>query len=134
MTWAAALRLAPYVVAGVLALLLQSTRAELATTRLEAKVDVAHAERDLAQKEAAGATRMAQAADAYAVRTASVQPLIVRSTDTVTRYAETPAGRAVCAAPDRVHGIDQLDADLFAPAAAARGARAVQANAGAATD
>ena len=78
----------------------------------------------------ANATRLATAADAYAQRTAALQPLIVHSKDTVTTYAQTPAGSAACSAPERVLGIDGLDAALFTPPATG-GAVALPADAGA---
>jgi hypothetical protein len=59
--------------------------------------------------------------------TAALQPIVVRSTDTVTRYADIPAGHALCLAPDRVSRLDQLDRELFPPIAAGAGAGAVPA-------
>ncbi|KQO50662.1 hypothetical protein [Sphingomonas sp. Leaf257] len=62
--------------------------------------------------EARFARQQATAAQTYAASLASRQPLIIHSKDTVTRYAQTDAGRALCRAPDRVRDIDALDALL----------------------
>lgn len=60
------------------------------------------------------AERQATAAQAYAVTLAARQPIIIHSRDTVTRYAQTPDGRALCLPADRVRGA-QADRDaLFA--------------------
>lgn len=77
------------------------------------------------------AMQIAQAATAYADRIAAREPIIVRSTNTVREYAQTDAGRAVCLGADRVRGIDDLDAALFAPdpAGAGGGTGAVPADA-----
>jgi hypothetical protein len=48
----------------------------------------------------------------YATTLAARQPLIIHSKDTVTRYAQTDAGRILCRAAERVRDIDALDADL----------------------
>ena len=117
--------------------------AALAITLLVAKADARHwhkqadnyrlqievARREASDAAAANATRGAQAADAFAARAAALQPLIVRSTDTVRTYAETPAGRAACLDADRVRGLDALDASLAVPAAPGGGAGAVRADA-----
>lgn len=63
--------------------------------------------------------QLTRAAEDYANRTAAMQPIIVRSTNTVERYAETPAGRALCLTPDRVLGIERDAAALFAATAGA---------------
>ncbi|MDK8186737.1 MULTISPECIES: hypothetical protein [Sphingomonas] len=62
--------------------------------------------------EARFARQQATAAQTYAAALAARQPLIIHSKDTVTRYAQTDAGRAVCRDADRVRDIDALDADL----------------------
>lgn len=64
------------------------------------------------------AQQQAAAAQTYAATLAARQPLIIHSKDTVTRYAQTDAGRVVCRAADRVRDIDALDADLAGPPAA----------------
>ncbi len=66
------------------------------------------------------------AAQNYAASLAARQPLIIHSKDTVTRYAQTDAGRVLCRAPDRVRDIDALDALLARdPTASGRSGRAV---------
>lgn len=62
--------------------------------------------------EARFSRQQASAAQTYAAALAARQPLIIHSKDTVTRYAQTDAGRAVCRDADRVRDIDALDADL----------------------
>lgn len=135
MTWIAAGRLAlrfgPYIAIALLLAALGVTRATLDHVRMQAKVDVGAAALASAKHDLENANRTNSAVASYADRTAALQPIVVRSTDTVTRYAETPAGRAACAAPDRVSGIDQLDAQLFGAAAAGRSDRPVPADAGA---
>lgn len=121
-------KIAPYVAIAGLAIALLITRGTLDHVRMQARLDVGAAQLASAQHDLANANRTTAAVATYADKTAALQPLIVRSTDTVTRYAETPAGRATCAAADRVSGIDQLDASLF-PAAGAR-AGAVPADTG----
>ena len=72
------------------------------------------------------AQQQASAAQTYAATLAARQPLIIHSKDTVTRYAQTDAGRALCRAPDRVRDIDALDALLARdPAAPGGSGRAV---------
>jgi hypothetical protein len=125
-------------VAGGLAL------AALAIALLLAKADARHwkkradacqlrteiAAREAAEATAANATRATRAADDFAARTAALQPLIVRSTNEVIRYAETPAGRGACLPADRVRGVDALDAALRAAAPASGGAGVVPADPG----
>lgn len=53
------------------------------------------------------------AVENYADRLAAVQPIILRSKETVERYAETPAGNTLCLAPERVLGIEQDRAAEF---------------------
>ena len=130
--WRLALKLAPWIaIAGLLAAL-QLTRGTLARARLEHAAELAGLDAAAARQSAANSDRVARAADAYATRTAALQPLIVRSTDTVRTYAETPAGRARCLDADRVRGIDALDAALGAPEAAGGGDGAMHPDAGAA--
>lgn len=94
--------------------------------------DVARIEQ-LADQRVAGERRVTDAVAAFASRAAALKPLILTSHDTVTSYAQTPAGAALCLAADRVSGIDALDASLFPPAAAASaGAGTVHADPGAA--
>ena len=56
--------------------------------------------------------QQAAAAQTYAATLAARQPIIIHSKDTVTRYAQTDAGRAICRDADRVRDIDALDAAL----------------------
>ncbi|CAN5367087.1 hypothetical protein BH10PSE14_BH10PSE14_04190 [soil metagenome] len=65
----------------------------------------------------ADAQRVTAAVADYADRAAALQPIILRSHDMVTTYAQTPAGTARCLSPDRVLGLDAYDHALF-PAAA----------------
>ncbi|WP_454280465.1 hypothetical protein [Sphingomonas sp. Marseille-Q8236] len=76
--------------------------------------------------EARFAQQQAAAAQTYAASLAARQPLIIHSKDTVTRYAQTDAGRALCRDADRVRDIDALDAALARdPATASRSGGAV---------
>jgi hypothetical protein len=60
------------------------------------------------------ADRLATAAQGYAADLANRQPIILRSRDTVTRYEQTDAGRALCLAADRVRGAAEDRNALFA--------------------
>ena len=113
-----ALKLAPFVAIVALAVALMLTRATLARVKLEHQVTLAEQKQHSAEQRGAEQARVASASDAYAARTAALQPIIVRSTDTVRTYAETPAGRASCLGADRVRGLDELDASLAAGTAA----------------
>lgn len=128
MSLALLLRVGPWVAllaaAGWIAVLL----GRLDHVQMQAKVDVGSAQLASARHDLDQANRTTAAVSTYADRTAALQPIVVRSTDTVTRYAETPAGRATCAAPERVSGIDALDASLWPPAG--RSAGPVPADAG----
>lgn len=105
---------------------LQQERAAWTQALRDADVRKVTAERNYA-------LRLSAAADSYATRLASIDPIIVRSTDTVRTYAQTDAGRARCLDADRVRGIDALDRDLAAATgAASRSADPVPADAGAA--
>lgn len=73
---------------------------------------IADAEKARLADQARFAQQQATAAQTYAATLAARQPLIIHSKDTVTRYAQTDAGRALCRAPDRVRDIDALDALL----------------------
>lgn len=82
--------------------------------------------------EARFSRQQATAAQTYAADLAARRPLIIHSKDTVTRYAQTDAGRAVCRDADRVRDIDALDADLARYSAApGRSGGAVPSNAAA---
>lgn len=122
-----ALKLAPYVAIAALAAGLLLTRATLTRVKLENRAAIAEQKRADTEANAANAIRWGQAANDFATRQAALKPLIVHSTDTVTRYAETPAGRAPCLGADRVRGIDDLDASLAAPTAPAGGQEAMPA-------
>jgi hypothetical protein len=122
-----------------LAIALMITRSTLAdrTATLKAEraawtAEIAKAEQLRAQAEARFAVQQATALATYADRLASREPIILRSTDTVRTYAQTDAGRALCLGPDRVRGLDALDAELFPRDATApgRGEAAVRADAG----
>lgn len=102
---------------------------DLTKERGDRRAEVAEAKRDAASAEAAHADRIATATERYAAAMADRQPIILHSKDTVTRYAQTDAGRALCRAPDRVRDIDALDALLaHDPAAPSRSGGAVPTN------
>jgi hypothetical protein len=125
-----AFKLAPWVALALLSASLFATRGTLSRVRLEHQAELASRDRDAAIAAKANADRARQAAEGDATRLAAMQPLIVRSTDTVRTYAETPDGRAACLAPDRVRGLDDLDASIHAASAAPAGEGAVPADAG----
>lgn len=128
------LKLLPYGVIAGLTIALLITRGTLDHVRMEAKLNVANGQRDAAEQKAGWATAGKNAADTYAKALADREPLIIRSTDTVRTYAQTAAGSAICSAPDRVSGIDALDASLWPVApAAGRSTVGLPANASAAT-
>jgi hypothetical protein len=118
-----------------LVIALFATRATLAdrTATLRAERDawsaeISRAERVKLEAERRYATNLAEAATNYAGRVSAMQPIIVRSTDTVREYAQTDAGRVLCRGADRVRAIDALDAELAAdPGAAGGGAETVHA-------
>lgn len=64
------------------------------------------AERELAAREVSAERRAADAAASFADRLAQIEPVVLRSSDTVTRYAQTPAGAVACLGADRVRGIE----------------------------
>jgi hypothetical protein len=90
-------------------------------------------ERQLGDRRVADERRHGAALARYLEGRAAIEPLIIHSRDTVTTYAQSPAGRAPCRDAERVHGIDALDAALFdfTPPAAGGGAGAVPADAAA---
>lgn len=99
------------------------------TERAAWLTDSVKAERVLAAREVAAERRAGDAAAAFADRLASIEPIVLRSHDTVTRYAQTPAGAALCLGADRVRGIEADAAALgFAAADPANGGDAVRAN------
>ncbi len=100
-------------------LVLADVRLTLAGERLVRVQDAADAAQAKAAAELANANRLIAASDAYAARLASIDPIILESTKTVREYAETDAGRTVCRDADRVHAIDELDADLASDTGAA---------------
>lgn len=92
---------------------------------------VAEKERTIADLRVGQEQRVAQATSHFADKLLAMKPVIVRATDTVTRYAQTPAGAALCLSADRVLGID-ADAAAFGlrpPAAAGPGDAALPADA-----
>lgn len=121
MTWAAVLRFWPALPVLLLGIWtarldhLRSTyREQLIECRFGRQVDRVSGERDAAKTEASFAKQRADAAETYAQSAQAREPLIVRSTNTVREYAQTDAGRAQCLGADRVHGIDEFSAALFA--------------------
>lgn len=69
-------------------------------------------ESEIAQLRLTYARREADASNTYAAKLESIEPIIIRSTDTVTRYAQTPAGSALCLPAERVFDIDATAAAL----------------------
>lgn len=102
----------------------------LANERMVRVQDAADANAAMLKAERDGAERVAAATTAYADRLANRAPIILESTRTVERYAQTDAGRVRCRDADRVRSIDMLDAGLATPATAAgSGGRTVPADA-----
>lgn len=120
-----ALKLAPWLLIAGLGAGLEGTRARLHEVRLEDRAAVAEGKQASAEQLAANTQRLANAVSAYADRTAALKPLVITSHDTVEHYAETPAGRVLCRAADRVRDIDALDTAIAHPGAASGGAGAV---------
>lgn len=90
--------------------------------RVKWKDVVAAKERELAALRIGNEQRVTAAVASFADKMTALQPVIVRSTDTVTKYAQTPAGAVECLSADRVHGIDADAAALgLFPAPAAPG-------------
>ena len=111
---------------------LADVRLTLANERLVRVQDAADANAAKLKTERNAAERVASATATYADRLANRAPIILESTKTVERYAQTDAGRVRCRDADRVRSIDMLDAALAAPATAAgSGDRAVPADAAA---
>ena len=101
-------------------------RQTLTNERAAWSMAIADGEKARSADEARFAHQQAAAIQTYAAALAARQPLIIHSKDTVTRYAQTDAGRALCRAPDRVRDIDALDALLARdPAAPSRSGGAV---------
>ena len=101
-------------------------RQTLTNERAAWSAAIADAEKARLADEARFARQQATAAQTYAASLTSRQPLIIHSKDTVTRYAQTDAGRVLCRAADRVRDIDALDADLARdPTASSRSEGAV---------
>jgi len=112
-----ALKFAPWLIIAILAGALTMTRARLHAVRVADQLAEQVRRTEAAEQQAAWANDQANAAANYADRLAKREPIIIRSHDTVTQYAQTPAGRAPCLAGERVHGIDELDSQLTATAA-----------------
>ena len=87
-------------------------RQTLTNERAAWSIAISDGEKARSADEARFARQQAAAVLTYAAALAARQPLIIHSKDTVTRYAQTDAGRALCRAPDRVRDIDALDALL----------------------
>ena len=96
-------------------------RQTLTNERAAWSMVIADSEKARSADEARFARQQAAASQTYAAALAARQPLIIHSKDTVTRYAQTDAGRAVCRDADRVRDIDALDADLARDPAAPGG-------------
>ena len=86
-------------------------------------------ERELAAREVSAERRAANAAASFADQLVRIEPIVLRSSDTVTRYAQTPAGAAACLDAGRLRGIEADAAALgLAPADPASGGDAVLAD------
>lgn len=104
----------PWAAIAALTIALLVTRGQLDHVRMQAKLETKDAQLASAQHDLADANRTSAAVQSYADRERALQPIVVRSTDTVTRYAETPAGRASCLPADRLDGVQQDRDALFA--------------------
>lgn len=100
---------------------LSDVRLTLANERMVRVQDAADANAAKLTAERDAAERVATATATYADRLASRAPIILESTKTVEKYAQTDAGRVRCRDADRVRSIDLLDAALAPPAAGAGG-------------
>ncbi|MGN5374574.1 hypothetical protein [Sphingomonas hankookensis] len=100
---------------------LADARRTLVNERQVRALDLADAERAKLTAERDAAERVASATATYADRLANRTPIILESTNTVEKYAQTDAGRVRCRDADRVRSIDMLDARLATPAAATGG-------------
>ena len=114
-------RLWPFVVIAVLGLwiarldyLRADYRLTLTNERAAWSESLAAADRARLNAQAGYSDRLASAAQGYAADLAKRQPIILRSRDTVTRYEQTDAGRALCLAADRVRGAAADRDALFA--------------------
>lgn len=88
-------------------------------------------DKEVREIERGWAEKLAAAQTGYIERIETIRPVRVTNREVVTRYAETPAGRVLCLAPDRVLGIEQTRAALFptySPKAASDGLGAVLAD------
>lgn len=70
-------------------------------------------EQQIARIERGWYDRLSAAQTHYSERIETVRPFLVTNKETVTRYAETPAGRMLCLVPERVLGIEQTRTGLF---------------------
>ncbi len=101
-------------------------RQTLTNERAAWSMAIADGEKVRSADEARFARQQVAAIQTYAAALAARHPLIIHSKDTVTRYAQTDAGRVLCRAADRVRDIDALDADLARdPAAPGNSGRTV---------
>jgi hypothetical protein len=112
MTWAVALKLGPWSAIALLLAALLQTRATLHDARSAAQLVEANNRTAIANLNTKFASDGKAAADGYAARLEARDPIIVHATDTVRTYAQTPAGRTVCATPDLVRSTDLLDQQL----------------------
>lgn len=94
------------------------TRNTLHNVRQQAKLEEQQRIAAKAKIEAAWQAKLADATSAYATQLTSREPIILHSKETVTRYAQTDAGRRACLNAERVRGVKDLDASLASPAAA----------------
>lgn len=106
------------------------TRQTLTTERAAWTHSIDQADRARADQERGFAVAIAKALDRQAARTAAREPIILHSTNTVRKYAQTDAGRARCLDAGRVRGLDAFHAALAGadPGAADSGAQGVRAD------
>jgi hypothetical protein len=93
------------------------TRNTLANVRQANKLAEQARIAEAVKREMAWAQAAATATEQHAEAVRNLQPIIIRSNNEVTRYAQTPNGRALCLAADRVRGIDGFDTDIAAATA-----------------
>lgn len=72
-----------------------------------------------AQRQIGNAVRGTDAVSASAARFIAMLPAILKSEQSVSDYAKTPAGAVLCRDAERVRAIDAFDEFLFTPSTAA---------------
>lgn len=118
------------VLAGLLLMLFGNAREKAGVMKERAAWEHARAESEAkkAKQERAGQQRVIDAVQAWADAKDALQPVILRSRDKVTIYAQTDAGRVMCLGRDRVQSIEADAAALGLDAAVTAPEPAVQAS------